>query len=109
MIVGHKNYAGVSTPAARAYAEVITKHICDLDPVLVMHGVITEFGDGRCSVHVRKCDNSEHINAEVNLAGELTYLESRIFNDDGYTSKVENMKESKSGLWTTLRMLQTKA
>lgn len=106
MIVGRKNFAGVSTPAARAYAEIINKHICDLDPLYVMHGVITEFTDGRCTVHVRTHDNSEHINAEVNPAGELSYLESRIFDDDGYSAKVENMGETKSGLWTTLRMLQ---
>lgn len=106
MIVGHKNYGGISTPAARAYAEIVNNHVCDLDPVYVMHGVITEYTDGRCSVLVRSHDNSEHITAEINPAGELTDLESRVFDEDGYTSRVVNMKDVKSGLWTTLRMLQ---
>lgn len=105
MIVGHKTYAGISSTAARSRAEQIIKFMSDLDTV-TEPGAITEHSDGSATTHVIALEGLEVISADVNSAGEIVALDSRIYNVDGDMVQHTDMKDAKSGLWTSLRMIE---
>lgn len=102
MIVGHKNYAGVSTAVSRACAEEVMSHLTDLDSVYVCHGEITEYYDGTTGVFVRNQYNHNQIIAVLDAAGNITELYQRRFDEDGYAEEKIDMLKTKSDVWAAL-------